>query len=107
MVCCNIFVHRPTNHIMYEVITSALRKLVDFTDEELFLFMQRLRPLHLKKYELYLKEGQVCKMMVLVHKGGLRYYSRTVKESIRSGLLLKVNGWVIMKASCCRHHQTV
>jgi len=79
LVCCNIFVHRPTNHIMYEVITSALRKLVDFTDEELFLFMQRLRPLHLKKYELYLKEGQVCKMMVLVHKGGLRYYSRTVK----------------------------
>ncbi len=64
---------------MYEVITNSLRKLVDFTDEELFFFMQKLKPLNLKKFELYLKEGQICKMMVLVHKGGLRYFSRTEK----------------------------
>jgi CRP-like cAMP-binding protein len=78
-VYCRIFTHLPTNHIMYEVIINSLRKLVDFSDEELFLFMQKLKPLSLKKYELYLKEGQVCKMMVLVNKGGLRYFFRNEK----------------------------
>lgn len=64
---------------MYEIITASLRKLVDFTDEELFLFMQKLKPLYLKKHELYLKEGQICKNMILVQKGALRYFSKGVK----------------------------
>jgi CRP-like cAMP-binding protein len=64
---------------MYEVITQSLRALVDFTDEELFLFMQRLKPLSLKKYAFYLKQGQVCKSMVIVFKGGLRYFSHSDK----------------------------
>ncbi len=70
---------------MYEVITQSLRKLVDFTDEELFLFMQRLKPVTLKKYAFYLKEGQVCKAMVLVNKGGLRYFSRSEKGDYTIG----------------------
>ncbi|GAA3988312.1 Crp/Fnr family transcriptional regulator [Mucilaginibacter dorajii] len=64
---------------MYEIITQSLRKLVDFTDEELFMFMQRLKPVILKKYAFYLKEGQVCKGMVIVQKGCLRYFSRGEK----------------------------
>ncbi|MBS7563010.1 Crp/Fnr family transcriptional regulator [Mucilaginibacter sp. Bleaf8] len=64
---------------MYEVITESLRTLVDFSDEELFLFMQKLKPLSLKKYDLYLKEGRVCNNMVLVSKGGLRYFSKSEK----------------------------
>ncbi|WP_158829595.1 Crp/Fnr family transcriptional regulator [Mucilaginibacter lacusdianchii] len=78
---------------MYEVITNSLHKLVDFTDEELFLFMQKLKPLSLKKYELYLKEGQVCKMMVMVHKGGLRYFSRTEKGDHTIGFAFE-GGWL-------------
>jgi CRP-like cAMP-binding protein len=70
---------------MYEIITQSLRKLVDFTDEELFLFMQRLKPLSLKKYDFYLKEGQVCRGMVLVYKGGLRYFSRGEKGEYTIG----------------------
>lgn len=61
---------------MYEIITQSLRQLVDFTDEELFLYMQKLKPQALKKYDFYLKEGQVCKNMVIVQKGCLRYFSR-------------------------------
>lgn len=64
---------------MHEIITQSLRSLVDFNDEELFLFMQRLKPVSLKKYAFYLKEGQVCKSMVIVYKGGLRYFSRGEK----------------------------
>ncbi len=70
---------------MYEVIIKSLRKLVDFTDEELFLFMQRLKPVSLKRYAFYLKEGQVCKGMALVNKGGLRYFSRGEKGDYTIG----------------------
>jgi CRP-like cAMP-binding protein len=70
---------------MYEIITQSLRSLVNFSDEELFLFMQRLKPLNLKKYEFLLREGQVCTKMVLVQKGGLRYFSRNVKGDYTMG----------------------
>jgi CRP-like cAMP-binding protein len=70
---------------MYETVTQSLRKLVDFTDEELFLFMQRLKPVSLKKYAFYLKQGQVCKGMALVYKGGLRYFSRGEKGEYSIG----------------------
>ena len=70
---------------MYEAITKSLRKLVDFTDEELFLFMQKLKPVSLKKYAFYLKKGQVCKGMVLVYKGGLRYFSGDEKGDYTIG----------------------
>jgi CRP-like cAMP-binding protein len=70
---------------MYEIITQSLRKLVDFTDEELFLFTQRLKPVSLKKYAFYLKEGQVCKGMVIVYKGGLRYFSHGEKGEYTIG----------------------
>jgi CRP-like cAMP-binding protein len=78
---------------MYEVITNSLRKLVDFSDEELFLFMQKLKPLDLRKYKLFLKEGQVCKMMVLVHKGALRFFSRTEKGDHTIGFAFE-GGWL-------------
>lgn len=70
---------------MYEVITQSLSAVVDFTAEELFLFMQRLKPLSLKKHAFYLKEGQVCKSMVIVYKGGLRYFSRSEKGDYTLG----------------------
>jgi CRP-like cAMP-binding protein len=64
---------------MYEIITQSLSKVVDFTEEELFLFMQRLKPVSLKKYGFYLSEGQVCKSMVIVYKGGMRVFTRNEK----------------------------
>jgi CRP-like cAMP-binding protein len=70
---------------MYEVITQSLSAVVDFTAEELFLFTQRLKPLSLKKHAFYLKEGQVCKSMVIVYKGGLRYFSRSEKGDYTLG----------------------
>jgi CRP-like cAMP-binding protein len=64
---------------MFEVITQSLGSVVNFSDEELFLFMQRLKPLSLKKHDFFLRDGQVCKSMVIVHTGGLRYFSRSEK----------------------------
>lgn len=70
---------------MYEIITQSLRALVDFNDEELFLFMQRLKPLNLKRYDLLLEAGKVCKGMVIIQKGGLRYFSRSEKGDYTLG----------------------
>lgn len=64
---------------MYEVITQSLRSLVNFTDEELFSFMQKLKPMRLKRYAFYLKPGQVCHSMVIVQQGALRYFMRNPK----------------------------
>jgi CRP-like cAMP-binding protein len=64
---------------MYEVITQSLRSLVNFTDEELFNFMQKLKPLRVKKHMFYLKPGQVCHSMVIVNQGALRYFLRNEK----------------------------
>jgi CRP-like cAMP-binding protein len=64
---------------MYEIITESLRTTVDLSDEELFIFMQRLKPLKLKKYEFFLEPGKICRAMVIVQKGGLRYFSRSEK----------------------------
>jgi CRP-like cAMP-binding protein len=70
---------------MYEAITASLKAVVDFSQEELFLFMQKLKPLTLKKHDFYLKEGNVCKSMVIVQKGGLRYFSRGEKGEFTDG----------------------
>lgn len=75
----------PTEHYMYEIITQSLRALVDFNDEELFLFMQRLKPLNLKKHDFFLESGKVCKGMVIIQKGGLRYFSRSEKGDYTLG----------------------
>ncbi len=78
---------------MYEAITQSLRSLVDFTDEELFLFMQKLKPVSLKKHAFYLKEGQVCKGMVIIYKGGLRYFSRSEKGDYTIGFAFE-GDWI-------------
>ncbi len=78
---------------MYEIITQSLRKLVDFTDEELFIFMQKLKPVTLKKFSFYLKEGQVCKGMVIVQKGCLRYFSRGEKGDHTMGFAFE-SEWI-------------
>lgn len=59
---------------MYEIVIKALRSVVDFDEEELFQFMQKLRPKVLKKGEHVLIAGDVCKAMVLIESGSLRYY---------------------------------
>lgn len=70
---------------MYEIITQSLRSLVDFNEEELFIFMQRLKPINLRKYDFFLEPGKICRGMVIVQKGGLRYFSRSEKGDYTIG----------------------
>lgn len=62
---------------MYETVIHSLRALVDFSEEELFLFMKALKPRSLAKGEHLFQAGETCGSMWLIQKGALRYYSNT------------------------------
>ena len=60
---------------MYEVIIQSLKAIVDFSDEEMFLFMKALKTRSLAKGEHLFQAGETCGSMWLIHSGALRYYS--------------------------------
>jgi CRP-like cAMP-binding protein len=60
---------------MYETIVKAITDLVAFSEEELFLFMQRLKPRRLQKNDYLLVAGETCKAMSIIESGALRYYT--------------------------------
>lgn len=64
---------------MDENVISALTELVDFDQEELLLFMKRLKRRNIKKNEFILSTGDICKSMVIINRGGLRYFTVTEK----------------------------
>ncbi len=61
--------------IMYDIIINALTRLVEFDEEELFYFLKLLKPRMLNKNDFILEAGEICKTMVIVNRGGLRYFS--------------------------------
>ncbi|MES2826750.1 MAG: Crp/Fnr family transcriptional regulator [Bacteroidota bacterium] len=70
---------------MYQQIISALTQVVNFTEDELFLFMKHFKPLEVPKNEFLLRPGQVCRAMVLIHRGALRYYNESEKGEKTQG----------------------
>lgn len=64
---------------MYDTITNALTTMVDFEEEELFHFIKVLKPRLMKKNDYLLEAGDICKTMVIVNRGGLRYFTITDK----------------------------
>ncbi|WP_256006731.1 Crp/Fnr family transcriptional regulator [Pedobacter deserti] len=64
---------------MYETVIQSLRALVDFSEEELFLFMKALKARSLAKGQHLFQAGETCSHMWLIHTGALRYY--TVSDS--------------------------
>ena len=59
---------------MAETISAALSQLVNFNEEELSYFMKLLKVKKLKQHAFLLQAGEVCKMMVIINYGGLRYF---------------------------------
>ena len=64
---------------MEERIVNALTALIDFDQIELTHFMTRLKPRKVKKNEFILVAGEVCKAMVIINHGGLRFFTITEK----------------------------
>jgi CRP-like cAMP-binding protein len=51
-----------------------LSKWIQLSDNEFSAFQSKLKEKHLKKDEIYLAEGDVCKKIALVTSGGLRMF---------------------------------
>ncbi|UKT62986.1 Crp/Fnr family transcriptional regulator [Pedobacter mucosus] len=64
---------------MDETIINSLTSLVDFNQDELIIFMKRLKLRKVIKNEFILKPGDICKTMVIIKYGGLRYFTITEK----------------------------
>lgn len=61
--------------LMHDTIINALTRLVEFNEEELFHFLKLLKPRILNKNDFILEAGNTCNSMVIINRGGLRYYS--------------------------------
>jgi CRP-like cAMP-binding protein len=64
---------------MNDTIITALTSLVDFNEEELSQFLNRLKPRRLKRNDFMLRAGDTCKAMAIISTGGLRYFTLTDK----------------------------
>lgn len=62
---------------MSKIIADTISSLVHFSTEELDYFMQMLKPKKLLKNEFLLQAGEICKMMVIINHGALRYFGIT------------------------------
>jgi CRP/FNR family transcriptional regulator, anaerobic regulatory protein len=59
---------------MYEQITKQISHLIKLDIKELECFTSKLQIQTLKKKELLLKEGDICKHAYFINSGCLRYF---------------------------------
>lgn len=69
-----IFTSKIYNVSHPEIISRTLSRLVNFNEDQLKLFLSKFIIKKLKKDEFLLREGKVCKAMVIVNRGALRYF---------------------------------
>jgi CRP-like cAMP-binding protein len=59
---------------MYEQLRQYLSRFIQLTNEEFNDLTSKLAVKKLKRKELFFREGEVCKQVVFVNSGCLRYY---------------------------------
>lgn len=59
---------------MADELRTQVEKLVKINDAEWEAFRSILRPLQLKKHDLFLRQGQVCRHMAFIKQGYVRFY---------------------------------
>lgn len=59
---------------MDEALRNQVEKIVSINDAEWEAFQRMLKPKQLKKHELLLEQGQVCRHMAFIVKGYVRFY---------------------------------
>ncbi|WP_231489806.1 Crp/Fnr family transcriptional regulator [Pedobacter sp. Leaf170] len=64
---------------MQKNVVSAVTNLVNFDDSELLIFLEKLKPRKILKDDYLLRAGDVCKAMVIINSGVLRYFTITEK----------------------------
>lgn len=61
---------QPERHI----IVNFVQKILPMPSEDLDVFLSLARPYQCHKGDLFLREGEICKRLLFVEKGLLRYY---------------------------------
>lgn len=59
---------------MGEEFRNQVEKLVKLSDKEWGAFQKDLIPKQVKKHELFLEQGKVCRHMAFINKGYVRFY---------------------------------
>ena len=77
---------------MYVQLQDQLQRMINLSEEEFEHFSNGLTTQHLKRKELLLREGTVCKNAYFIVSGCLRYYY-VVDGEERTGQFFFENGW--------------
>jgi CRP/FNR family transcriptional regulator, anaerobic regulatory protein len=74
-------------------IKKSLEAIHSFTEEQLNIFISKLKPKKIDKKEHLLKPSQKCDFMAFINKGSLRFYSVTDTEEPTLHFFTE-NSWV-------------
>lgn len=77
---------------MYQSLFPQLQHLIGLTNEEFDLFLGCLQSQKLKRKEVLIAEGDICRYAYFIKKGCLRYFHNMDGEEI-TGQFFFENGW--------------
>ena len=77
---------------MYDQIKTQISKLINLDKDELAYFVSKLQTKHLKRKELLLREGEICKHSFFINYGSLRYFYN-IDGQERTGQFFFENSW--------------
>ncbi|AHM58736.1 cyclic nucleotide binding regulatory protein [Flammeovirgaceae bacterium 311] len=67
---------------MVEQLRTQIEKVIKINDAEWTAFQSILKPKQVKKNELFLEQGQVCRHMAFIAKGYVRFYFLVEDEEV-------------------------
>ena len=59
---------------MFDRIAASIQKFGNFSPDHLFLILQRLHPLQIKRNKFLIEENQICQSFYFINSGALRHY---------------------------------
>ena len=89
---------------MHDAILKNISTHISLTTEETTYFIALLKQENIRKKELILREGQVCKYINFIDDGLLRAYC-TDKENKEATIMFAVSGWWITDMPCFINEQ--
>lgn len=79
---------------MFDLLLSNIAKYIHLTEEEKAVFVAHLKPLHIKRKQYVLNDGEICRNSVFVNEGCLRGFT-VDKNGIEHVLSFAPPGWWI------------
>jgi CRP/FNR family transcriptional regulator, anaerobic regulatory protein len=77
---------------MFSHVKASIEKFTPLSDEEFAMLAKKFSIRELRKRELLVREGEVCRFVVFIHHGSLRYFYDVDGEE-RTGQFFFENSW--------------